>query len=47
MCTSQAFGILLWEVMRLEFLGRGVVDPQKFVDGIEDLVVCHCDQVLA
>ena len=41
----QAYDRLLWEAMRPKFLENQVVKPQEFVEGIEDLVVCHCDQV--
>ena len=44
-CTLQAFDRLLWEAMRPEFLEDKVVNPESFVEGIEELVVCHCDQV--
>ena len=41
----QAYGRLLWEAMRPEHLQERVVDPEKFVEGIEDTVVIHADQV--
>ena len=41
----QAYDRLLWEAMRPEFLENQVVKPQELVEGIEDIVVCHCDQV--
>ncbi len=40
----QAYDRLSWEAMRPEHLM--VVNPQAFVDGIEDTVVTHADQVL-
>ena len=43
--TLQAYDRLLWQAMRPELLGDMVVKPEEFVEGIEDLVVCHCDQV--
>jgi len=44
-CTLQAYDRLLWEAMRPEFLQEKVLDPEKFVAEIEDVVVCHADQV--
>ena len=43
--TLQAYDRLLWEAMRPEELQERVVDPQAFVDGIEDTFVIHADQV--
>ena len=43
--TLQAYDRLLWEAMRPEYLGERVVNPEKFVEGIEDTVVIHADQV--
>ena len=43
--TLMSYDRLLWEAMRPEFLKERLVDPEAFVAGIEDLVVCHCDQV--
>ena len=43
--TLQAYDRLLWEAMRPEFLEEKVLDPKAFVDGIEDAVVIHADQV--
>ena len=37
----QAYDRLLWEAMRPEHLQDRVVDPQKFVEGIEETVVIH------
>ena len=45
MSTLQAYDRLLWEAMRPEHLQERVVDPEKFVEGIEDTVVIHADQV--
>ena len=45
MSTLQAYDRLLWDAMRSEFLQDQVFDPDAFVRGVEDLVVCHCDQV--
>jgi hypothetical protein len=36
MSTLQGYDRLLWEAMRPEFLQERVVDPEKFVEGIED-----------
>ena len=44
-CTLQAYDRLLWEAMRPKYLADQVVDPEAFVDGIEDAVVIHADQV--
>ena len=41
----QGYDRLLWEAMRPEFLEDTVVNPKAFVDGIEDTVVIHADQV--
>ena len=41
----QAYDRLLWEAMRPELLNEKVVNPEAFVDGIEDAVVVHSDQV--
>ena len=43
--TLQGYDRVLWEAMRPECLEDKVVDPQGFVDGIEDAVVVHADQV--
>ena len=45
MSTLQAYDRLLWEAMRPEHLKERVVHPEKFVEGIEDTVVIHADQV--
>ena len=45
MTTLQAYDRLLWEAMRPEELQERVVDPEAFVDGIEDAFVIHADQV--
>ncbi len=44
-CTLQAYDRLLWEAMRPEFLKDRVINPEEFVEGVEDTVVCHADQV--
>jgi len=44
-CTLQAYDRLLWEAMRPEFLQEKVLKPEEFVEGLEDAVVCHADQV--
>ena len=41
----MSYDRLLWEAMRLELLKERFVQFEAFVAGIEDLVVCHCDQV--
>ena len=41
----MSYDRLLWEAMRPELLNERLVQPEAFVAGIEDLVVCHCDQV--
>ena len=41
----QAYDRLLWEAMRPEELEERLVDPEAFVDGIEDAFVIHADQV--
>ena len=43
--TLMSYDRLLWEAMRPELLKERIVQPEAFVAGIEDLVVCHCDQV--
>ena len=45
MSTLQACDRLLWEAMRPEHLQETDVDLEKFVEGIEDTVVIHADQV--
>ena len=45
MTTLQNYDRLLWEAMRPEHLEESVVDPKAFVEGIEDTVVIHADQV--
>ena len=44
-CTLQAYDRLLWEAMRPECLEEKVVDPKAFVEGIEEAVAIHADQV--
>ena len=44
-CTLQGYDRLLWEAMRPECLQDLVVNPQAFVEGIEEAVVIHADQV--
>ena len=41
----KGFDRVLWEAMRPELLKKKVARPEEFVEGIEDLVVCHCDQI--
>ena len=43
----KGVGRAMWEAMRPEVLEEQqvVANPEAFVEGIEDLVVCHCDQV--
>ena len=43
--TLQAYDLMLFESMCPEKLKNLVIDPEKFVAGIEDLVIVHCDQV--
>ena len=43
--TLKGFDRLLWESMRSELLEKRVAKAEEFVELIEDLVVCHCDQI--
>jgi hypothetical protein len=45
MSTLQGYDRLLWEAMRPELLEDRVVNPEAFVQGIEDTAVIHADQV--
>ena len=43
--TLQAYDLMLYESMCPEKLRKLLADPERFVAGIEDLVIVHCDQI--